>query len=164
MRKRGSPRTLTDVARLAHVGVATVSRVVNGGEHVSPETRRRVEAAIAKLGYLPNHAARILKGGRTKIVGLLVPSIADSFFASCAEAAGEIARNHDSLLVVAPSSDNQEPGACQPANIDAPSPGRFAHCALRCKQQGTKYVCRETALFLSWRLIVPSWAVAVQVC
>ncbi len=100
-----SHATLTDVARSAGVGIGTVSRVVNGGVNVSPDTFKKVEAAILQLGYLPNHAARILKGGRTKTIGLLVPSIADSFFASCAEAAGDVARLHGSLLIVAVSGN-----------------------------------------------------------
>jgi LacI family transcriptional regulator len=106
MTKSRSQPTLADVARTADVGVATVSRVVNGGTNVSPKTLKKVQAAIRQLGYLPNHAARILKGGRTKIVGLLVPSIADYFFASCAEAAGEIASLHDSLLIVAVNNND----------------------------------------------------------
>jgi LacI family transcriptional regulator len=109
MKKSGShPTTLADVASAAGVGIATASRVVNGGTSVSPRTLKKVQAAIRQLGYLPNHAARILKGGRTKTVGLLMPSIADSFFASCAEAAGEIARLHDSLLIVAVSNNDRD--------------------------------------------------------
>ena len=107
MTKSGSHPTLSDVARAAGVGVATASRALNGGAHVSARSLKKVEAAIRQLGYLPNHAARILKGGRTKTVGLLVPSIADSFFASCAEAAGEVARLHDSLLIVAVSNNDR---------------------------------------------------------
>lgn len=67
---------------------------------------KKVQAAVRQLGYQPNHAARILKGGRTKTVGLLVPSIADSFFSSCAEAAEEVARRHDSLLIFAVSNND----------------------------------------------------------
>ncbi len=105
MTQERSHATLTDVARSAGVGIGTVSRVVNGGMNVSPGTLKKVEAAILQLGYLPNHAARVLKGGRTKTIGLLVPSIADSFFANCAEAAGDIARSHGCLLIVAISSN-----------------------------------------------------------
>jgi LacI family transcriptional regulator len=60
----------------------------------------RVRSVIEQLGYMPNQAARILKGERTKTIGLVIPSIADSFFSSCAEAAQEIARANDSLLIV----------------------------------------------------------------
>jgi LacI family transcriptional regulator len=100
MSKSGSHATLADVARKAGVGTTTVSRVINGGHRVSPRTLNRVRSVIEQLGYMPNQAARILKGERTKTIGLVIPSIADSFFSSCAEAAQEIARAHDSLLIV----------------------------------------------------------------
>ena len=107
MRPAAHP-TLADVAEEAGVGIATASRVVNGGLNVSAKTLVRVQAAVRRLGYLPNHAARILKGGRTKTIGLVVPSIADAFFASCAEAADAVARAHDSLLIFAVSKNDQE--------------------------------------------------------
>ncbi|TCK75743.1 LacI family DNA-binding transcriptional regulator [Acidipila rosea] len=99
-RANDSPPTLADVAHKAGVGTTTVSRVINGGERVSQKTLDRVQAVIAQLGYMPNQAARILKGERAKTIGMVIPSIADSFFSSCAEAAQEIARSHDSLLIV----------------------------------------------------------------
>lgn len=100
MKRNDSPPTLSDVAREAGVGTTTVSRVINGGERVSQETLDRVQSVIARLGYMPNQAARMLKGERAKTIGMVVPSISDSFFSSCAEAAQEIARAHDSLLIV----------------------------------------------------------------
>jgi LacI family transcriptional regulator len=100
MSKTSSHPTLADVARKAGVGTTTVSRVINGGNRVSPRTLNRVRSVIEQLGYMPNQAARILKGERTKTIGLVIPSIADSFFSSCAEAAQEIARANDSLLIV----------------------------------------------------------------
>jgi LacI family transcriptional regulator len=100
MSKTGSHPTLADVARKAGVGTTTVSRVINGGNRVSPRTLNRVRSVIEQLGYMPNQAARILKGERTKTIGMVIPSIADSFFSSCTEAAQEIARANDSLLIV----------------------------------------------------------------
>ena len=92
--------TLTEVARKAGVGTTTVSRVINGGDRVSPKTLARVLRVIETLGYSPNQAARTLKGHRTKTIGLVIPSIADPFFSSCAEAAQAVARANDSLLIV----------------------------------------------------------------
>jgi LacI family transcriptional regulator len=99
MKKSALP-TLGEVARKAGVGTTTVSRVINGGDRVNPETLAHVRRVIETLGYMPNQAARVLKGDRTRIVGLIIPSIADPFFSSCAEAAQEVARANGSLLVV----------------------------------------------------------------
>jgi LacI family transcriptional regulator len=98
--------TLADVARRAGVGTSTVSRVINGGKLVGAETLERVRAAIRELHFQPNQAARILKGELTKTIGLIVPSVADPFFASCAEAAQEIARSHGFLLIVICSNND----------------------------------------------------------
>jgi LacI family transcriptional regulator len=100
MLKRNFVPTLSEVARRAGVGTTTVSRVINGGARVNPKTLARVNSVIEELGYRPNHAARVLKGERTRTIGLVVPSIADPFFASCAEAAQAVARESDSLLIV----------------------------------------------------------------
>jgi LacI family transcriptional regulator, galactose operon repressor len=98
--KKTSHPTLDDVAHEAGVGTTTVSRVINGGDRVSPKTLARVLQVIERLGYRPNQAARILKGHRARTVGLVIPNIADPFFASCAEAAYAVARANDSLLIV----------------------------------------------------------------
>jgi DNA-binding LacI/PurR family transcriptional regulator len=64
--------TLEGVALLAGVSRATVSRVVNGSPKVSPEVRRDVEAAIERLGYVPNRAARSLVTRRSGSFGLVI--------------------------------------------------------------------------------------------
>jgi LacI family transcriptional regulator len=99
MKKTRLP-TLSEVARQAGVGNTTVSRVINGGDLVNPKTLARVRRVIEALGYRPNQAARVLKGHRTKTIGLIIPSMADPFFSSCAEAAQAVARANDSLLIV----------------------------------------------------------------
>ena len=64
-----------DVARLAGVSSATVSRVINGNYLVKPETREQVLNAIEKLNFIPNHAAVSLSGGKSKVVGYICPKI-----------------------------------------------------------------------------------------
>ena len=100
MTKRTKHATLSEVAKKAGVGTTTVSRVINGGQRVDPKTLARVQLAIERLGYMPNQAARILKGDRTRTIGFIIPSIADPFFSSCAEAAQAIVRANDSVLIV----------------------------------------------------------------
>ena len=64
--------SIKDVADSIGVSWKTVSRVINGGAHVTPEMRLRVEAAITALGYQPDHAARSLRRGRTQTLRLVV--------------------------------------------------------------------------------------------
>src|SRR5438067_5246317 len=71
--KRPSRVTIREVAELAGVSIATVSRVLNGRGDVSPETRELVSAIIREQGYSANRSARGLSAGRTGLVGGLVP-------------------------------------------------------------------------------------------
>jgi len=70
-----------DVARLAGVSTATVSRALNTPDQVGPETRRRVLDAVAKLRYMPHGAARSLRSQRSKMVGAVVPSFDYALYA-----------------------------------------------------------------------------------
>lgn len=106
--KLGGQPTVSDVARHAGVGTTTVSRVINGGERVSSETFAAVTRAIHELGFVPNLAARMLKGERSKTIGMLVPSIADPFFASCAAAIQTVARGYGCLVVVCATGNDAE--------------------------------------------------------
>ncbi|WP_255462538.1 LacI family DNA-binding transcriptional regulator [Granulicella sp. WH15] len=98
--------TIREVAKLARVGLMTVSRVINHHPSVRPATRKKVELAIAALGYQQNEAARLLKGQRARMIGLIVPDLSDSFFASCAHTVQHMARQHDLMtLIVASERD-----------------------------------------------------------
>src|ERR1700712_4325473 len=99
---------LSDVARLAGVGNATVSRVLNGHLNVSEEKVRKVKLAIQELGYRPNRIARSLKGASSGMIGMIVPSISDMFFSRCAEAVEIVARAKGSLLIVMASHDDPD--------------------------------------------------------
>jgi DNA-binding LacI/PurR family transcriptional regulator len=83
------PPGLKDVARQAGVSIKTVSNVVNGYLHVAPDTRARVQKAIAELGYRPNVAARQLRGGRSGVIALALPELRSAYFA---ELAGSIVK------------------------------------------------------------------------
>lgn len=73
--------TLADVAVEAGVHPSTVSRVLSRPQLIGEPTRTVVRAAIDKLGYVPNRAARQLAGGRIGAIGVLVPDITNPFFA-----------------------------------------------------------------------------------
>lgn len=73
------PTTLTDVARLAGVSVATASKALNGRDHVAQVTRERVLEAADRLAFSPNPLARGLLAGRTGTVGLLTSDLEGRF-------------------------------------------------------------------------------------
>ena len=109
MRKRSNERipTLKEVARLAGVSVATVSRVLNG-KGARPEVETRVLAAAKELRYKPNPGARFMKGKRAETIGLLLPMISHPFFGALAEGALEEAGKNDQVVVIASSRGNRE--------------------------------------------------------
>jgi len=100
--------TIRDVAKVARVGLMTVSRVINNHPSVRISTRKKVEAAIVQLGYRQNEAARLLKGQRAKLIGLIVPDLSDTFFASCAHTVQQLARAHGYMTLVVSSERDPE--------------------------------------------------------
>jgi LacI family transcriptional regulator len=84
--------TIKDVARLSGVSSMTVSRVINGGHRVSPDTQQRVERAITELGYVPNRLARGLSRQKTGTLALIVPDVANPFFTLIVRGAEDAAR------------------------------------------------------------------------
>lgn len=79
-RKKISKINIDDVARAAGVSITTVSRVINNVSTVNDENRRRVEAAIKKMGFTPDTSARRLAGGKITTVGLIIPRFDDMFY------------------------------------------------------------------------------------
>ncbi len=96
-----STATIRDVAARAGVSHQTVSRVINGKERVSPETRQRVEQAIAELGYAPNAIARFMAHGRTRTFVCCAPNLTDYTFACIIEAAENEARQSGYFVIAA---------------------------------------------------------------
>jgi LacI family transcriptional regulator len=90
-----APVTIKDVARHAGVSAMTVSRVINSSPSVSPDTRSRVERAIAELGYIPSQLARGLSAQRTRTLALIVPDVANPFFTLIVRGSEDVARRAD---------------------------------------------------------------------
>ena len=74
--------TIYDVAKLAGVSTATVSRALNGTGQIAPSTRATIEAAVEQLGYRANTIARSLVTKSTQTIALLLPDIANPFYAA----------------------------------------------------------------------------------
>ncbi len=100
-----STPTIRDVARQAGVSHQTVSRVINGSEDVTPETRERVEAAIAALGYRPSAIARSMASGQTRTLACISPNLTDYTFASIIEGAEIEARRLGYFLLSSSARD-----------------------------------------------------------
>lgn len=99
--------SMRDVATAASVSLGTVSNVLNSPEKVSPATVARVHAAIDQLGFVRNDAARQLRAGRSRCVGLVVLDIGNPFFTDIARAAERQAAQHQ-LTVLLGTSDGDE--------------------------------------------------------
>jgi LacI family transcriptional regulator len=89
------PCTIKDVARRAGLSPSTVSRSLNNSGYVSAETRRRVEDAVAALGYQPNWLARGLRGKPSRLIGLIIPDISNTYYTAIAQAVSGTLRAHD---------------------------------------------------------------------
>ncbi|GHF47030.1 LacI family DNA-binding transcriptional regulator [Seohaeicola zhoushanensis] len=103
----GNP-TLSDVAEVAGVSTATVSRCLNAPERVQEETRKRVMEAVQALGYSPNFGARVLAEGRTHTVGAIIPTMDNAIFSRGLQAFQEELRESGLMLLIASSSYRPE--------------------------------------------------------
>jgi DNA-binding LacI/PurR family transcriptional regulator len=99
--------TIRDVARIARVSHQTVSRFINGENHIAPPTRTRVEQAIAKLRFHPSHIARSLVSRQTKTVGLVMGDVASPFFPDVARGAEDVLAAAGYSLIL--SSSRRDP-------------------------------------------------------
>ena len=100
--------TIYDVAREAGVSMATVSRVVNGNKNVKENTRKKVLEVIDRLDYRPNAVARGLASKKTTTVGVVIPNIANSYFATLARGIDDIATMYKYNIVLASSDENDD--------------------------------------------------------
>jgi len=95
--------TIRDVARLAGVSIATVSRVFNNSPRVSEESARRVRAAATRLDYWPNTGARSLTTSRTHALGVLLPDLFGEFFSEVIRGIDHAAREEKLQILVSSS-------------------------------------------------------------
>ncbi len=114
--RKSFPRpTLTDVASRAGVSVGTVSHVLNHPDRVSGPTREKVLAAITELGFSRNSMASALASGKSRTVGLVVPTLRNSLFVDIADGAQRAAKADGLMLQLASCDSDQEQ---QEAHLD----------------------------------------------
>ena len=100
--------TIREIADLAGVSIATVSRVVNGRGDVAPETREHVARVIQERGYTTNRTARGLSAGRTDLVAVLVPLVFPAYFSAILSGAAEALAEHDLQIVLSPTGGEHD--------------------------------------------------------
>jgi LacI family transcriptional regulator len=99
--------TIRDVAKRAGVAPTTVSRVVNNSGYVSKETRERVEAAIAELGYVPNTLARSLRFKKTNTLALVLPDITNPFWTTVARGVEDAASDRGFNVILCNTDESE---------------------------------------------------------
>ncbi|OAB41121.1 LacI family DNA-binding transcriptional regulator [Paenibacillus antarcticus] len=100
--------TIKDIARIAGVSVATVSRVINESGYVNTDTRKKVEEAIKLMNYSPNEVARSLYKKKSKLIGLLLPDITNPFFPQLARGVEDRLQEHGYRLIFGNSDENED--------------------------------------------------------
>ncbi len=103
---RAGRLTIKDVARDAGVSAATVSRVLAGSTTVSEGLAARVHESVQRLGYVPHSVAQSLASGRTRLVGVLVPNLANHYFYALIKRMLHDAERDGYRLIVADSDEN----------------------------------------------------------
>ena len=92
--------TIRDVAELACVSVATVSRVINRSPSVSEKTRYSVQRAMEVLNYQPNANAQALAVQNTDTIGVVVTDVTDPFFAILVKSVDKVAEEHQKTILI----------------------------------------------------------------
>lgn len=100
--------TISDVAKLAEVSVATVSRYLNDSGYVGTKSRESIELAIKELNYIPSEVARSLTTKQSDIIGLIIPDIKNPFFPELARAVEDTAFEYGYTVILCNSDEKAE--------------------------------------------------------
>lgn len=101
--------TIKDVAKLAGVSISTVSRVINDSKPVTDEVKQRVLDVIKETGYVPNPLARSLVTKKSKLIGVIVPEVSDSFVNEILNGIEAVSKMYDyDILLVNTYSDKEQ--------------------------------------------------------
>jgi LacI family transcriptional regulator, galactose operon repressor len=103
-----SRMTIREIADLAGVSIATVSRVLNGRDDVADETRELVRRVVQEHGYTVSRSARGLSAGRTGLIGLLVPLVYPVYFSAIVSGAAEALYEHDMRVLLSPTGGEHD--------------------------------------------------------
>ncbi|MGB8857769.1 MAG: LacI family DNA-binding transcriptional regulator [Ilumatobacteraceae bacterium] len=141
----GHAVTLADVAVEAGVHPSTVSRVISRPQLIGAPTRTAVQAAVARLGYIPNKAARQLAGGRVGSLGVLVPDITNPFFAQVVRSLQRCCRSAGLTMLLA-DTDQRADEELSEARALTGSVDGFVVCSSVAGTQHWRHVVGATPL------------------
>ncbi|WEG08151.1 LacI family DNA-binding transcriptional regulator [Microbacterium horticulturae] len=163
--------TMNEVAKRAGVSMSTVSHVLNGTRHVNPNTRVRVEQAISELGYRQDPAARMLAGGRSGTIGLVISGLTNPYFGPLLHTIEQEVSDAGYVLVLGDSHDEhfmeqQTIDSLVSRRVDglivAPSAGFTGESAQRIAETGTPLVLIDRALPVECDKVTPENREAVR--
>lgn len=100
--------TIKEIARIAGVSIATVSRVINETSYVSPEIRKRVHKVIEESQYVPNSVARSLRSDNTWTVGSIISDIANSYFNIIAKVSIDLLREQNYSMIICATEEDAD--------------------------------------------------------
>lgn len=107
MKQDESKKSMAEIAELAGVSIATVSRVLNHNGRFSPQTEKRVLSVIDKYGYIVNQSAKGLRTSKTQSIGVIVPDITNEFFAKIVRSVEQNLLDKDYTVFVCDSNENE---------------------------------------------------------
>ena len=100
--------TASEVAKLVGVSVSTIGRAMADDPRISVETKARVRLAADQLGYVGNNPARIMRGGSSNLIGLMIPDVANDFYAAIAQAMSACFDREGFRLVLSLTNDDRD--------------------------------------------------------
>lgn len=108
MKQSGVNVTARVVAELTGYSISTVGRALSDDPRISAETKAKVRRAAERCGYVSNMPARIMRGGTSNLVGLILPDVQNDFYASIAQSLTEVCREHGRQIILSITNDDRE--------------------------------------------------------
>jgi DNA-binding LacI/PurR family transcriptional regulator len=100
--------TTRDIATRLNLSVSTVGRALSDDPRISAETKLRVNRMASELGYVGNRAARMMRGARSTVIGLVVPDVGNTFYSTVAHALADTVSRHDHQVMLCETGDDRQ--------------------------------------------------------
>jgi LacI family transcriptional regulator len=100
--------TIQDIARTLNISHTTVSRALADNPKISAETKLRVRNAVEQLGYVPSASARMMRGARSSLVGLIIPDVQNDFYATLAKTVADCLAARSMQLLLSVTNDDSD--------------------------------------------------------